>query len=609
MTEQRYRAVLEVQAGVPVSEVAERFGVSRQAVHRWIGWYRKEGLEGLVDRSDRPRGHPAQTSPEVEARICELRRAHPRWGQRRLQFELGRTGCPGPVPSLTTIYRVLVRHGLIDPLPRRRRREDYRRWQRDRPMELWQLDIVDGIHLADGGEAKVVTGVDDHSRYCVIAHVVLRATGRAVCLAFVQALREYGVPEEVLTDNGKQFTGRFTRPRPGEVLFERICRENGIVARNTKPRSPTTTGKVERFHLTLQRELLDHVQVWPDVESAQAAIDAFRVEYNTNRPHQSLGMAFPADRFVARAQEERLPLHLPAPLSGLTAESRADSPRPSPSSSEPASEHTAAVPMSGSMSISASMSTRDVNPVSPAVEVTRIVPASGNLTLRRQQFWLGPVRAGVPVTLWADTTVVHLLIDGVRLKTVPSRLTAADLGQLLAEGGRHAGPPPVSIGPVIPGGPVEVERLVNACGLIALAGRQHPVGFQFAGRRVTVRIDRGVLQLAAAGVLLRSLPNPLTPAQIARIRDARPAGPPPVPAAEPIRVQRRVSSRGALVVAGQRIHVGIAHAGRTLDVEPADPTIRVYDQTGALLAEVPCTTTKSIARFKVRKPEPPRRNV
>jgi hypothetical protein len=118
-----------------------------------------------------------------------------------------------------------------------------------------------------------------------------------------------------------------------------------------------------------------------------------------------------------------------------------------------------------------------------------------------------------------------------------------------------------------------------------------------------------VLQLAADGVLLRSLPNPLAPAEIARIRDARPAGLPPVPAAEPIRVQRLVSSRGSLVVAGQRIHVGIAHAGRTLSVEPADRMIRVYDEGGALLAEVPCTTTKSIARFKVRKPEPPRPNV
>src|SRR5690242_5522047 len=78
MTEQRYRAVLEVEAGVPVTEVAERFGVSRQAAHRWIGWYREEGLDGLADRSHRPHAHPAQTSPEVEAAICELRRNHGR---------------------------------------------------------------------------------------------------------------------------------------------------------------------------------------------------------------------------------------------------------------------------------------------------------------------------------------------------------------------------------------------------------------------------------------------------------------------------------------------------------------------------------------------------
>src|SRR2546423_5764852 len=98
MTEQRYRAVLEVQAGVPVTEVGERFGVSRQAVHRWIGWYRNEGLAGLSDRSHRPHGHPAQTSPAVEAVICELRRTHPRWGQRRIEFELAVTAArPGPL--------------------------------------------------------------------------------------------------------------------------------------------------------------------------------------------------------------------------------------------------------------------------------------------------------------------------------------------------------------------------------------------------------------------------------------------------------------------------------------------------------------------------------
>ncbi len=596
VTEQRYRAVLEVQAGVPVTEVAERFGVSRQAIHRWVSWYRDQGLDGLTDRPSRPRSSPRQTPPEVEAAICELRRNHPRWGARRIEFELGRNGCPGPVPSRMTVHRVLIRHGLVEVVPRRRRREDYKRWQREVPMELWQLDIVGGIRLADGGEAKVVTGVDDHSRFCVIATVVRKATGRAVCLAFAEALQRFGIPDEVLTDNGKQFTGRFNQPRPAEVMFERICRENGIVARNTKPRTPTTTGKVERFHQTLQRELLDDVPVWPDIETVQAAIDEFRTEYNTNRPHQSLDMAFPADRFIPRQTDERLPLRLPSTLTGATS-------RPQPVPDPPqTSVPVAAGPGTPTPPV---LSANGADPVNLAVEFTRVVPASGNLTVCGQQFWLGPDRAGTTVTFWADTTVVHLLTNGVRLKTVPSRLTITQLHQLLDGDGHPAGLPPIQTGPVHPGGPIEVDRLVNATGLITLAGRQHPIGYHFAGRRVTVRIDRGILQITADGVLLRSLLNPLTPADLARIRDARPAGPPPQPAPEPVRVERRVSCRGSLTVARQRIHIGMARAGITVTVETADNTFRVYDGP-ELLTEVPRTTTQPIARFKVRKPEPPR---
>lgn len=136
MTEQRYRAVLVVHAGIPVTEVAERFGVSRQAVHRWVGWYRDKGLDGLANRSSRPRTSPSQTSPEVEAAICELRRAHPRWGARCIEFELGRNGCPGRIPSRITVHRILVRHGLVDVVPRKRGRQDYKRWQRAVPMDL-----------------------------------------------------------------------------------------------------------------------------------------------------------------------------------------------------------------------------------------------------------------------------------------------------------------------------------------------------------------------------------------------------------------------------------------------------------------------------------------
>jgi transposase InsO family protein len=428
VTEQRYRAVLEVHAGVSVTEVAERFGVSRQAVHRWIGWYAEEGLEGLADRSSRPHSSPVQTSPEVEALICEMRRAHPRWGARRIEFELGRNGCPGPVPSRVTVHRVLIRHGLVVETPRRRHREDYRRWQREVPMELWQMDIVGGIRLADGGEAKVVTGVDDHSRFCVIATVVRRATGRAVCLAFAEALQRFGIPDEVLTDNGKQFTGRFNKPRPGEVMFERICRENGIVARNTKPRSTTTTGKVERFHQTLERELLDAVGVWSDVEAVQAAVDAFRNEYNTNRPHQSLDMAFPADRFIPRPADERLPLRLPHTLApAVPAQRPAPPPETLPAQQVPAPAVPAPAKAPPVLPVPLVMSTNGVDPVNLAVEIDRTVPASGNLQVCGQQFWLGPHRAGTSITLWADTTVVHIICNGVRLKTVPSRLTIAHL--------------------------------------------------------------------------------------------------------------------------------------------------------------------------------------
>jgi len=193
----------------------------------------------------------------------------------------------------------------------------------------------------------------------------------------------------------------------------------------------------------------------------------------------------------------------------------------------------------------------------------------------------GPGRAGTAVTLWTDITVVHLL----------------------ANGGRPASPPPILAGDAPPGTAIEVDRLVSANGLIGLAGRRYSVGIQFAGRRVTVRLDRGLLQLVDNAVLLRSLPNPAPAGEQARIRDARPAGPSPAPAAGQLPVDRCVSCRGALVVVRQRIHVRIAHTGRTPTVEAADHTRRVYDGDH-LVAEVARTTTRPIARFKVHKPEP-----
>lgn len=200
-----------------------------------------------------------------------------------------------PVPSRSAIYRCLRRHGLVELRRRRRRRDEFRRWQRDRPMQLWQMDIMGGVVLDDDTELKIVTGVDDHSRFCVAAGLVSRATSKAVCRVLAEALSRHGIPDEILTDNGKQFTGRFG-PAPTEVLFDRILRENGIAHRHTAVRSPTTTGKIERFHQTIRKELLAG-RTFGSLEQAQGVLDAWVVDYNTTRPHQALEMATPADRF------------------------------------------------------------------------------------------------------------------------------------------------------------------------------------------------------------------------------------------------------------------------------------------------------------------------
>jgi transposase InsO family protein len=295
VSEQRYQAVLAVIAeGCTVTEVAARWGVSRQTVHAWLVKYEAGGLEGLGDRSHRPVSCPHQMDPVVEVAVAELRRAHPSWGAKRLLFELGRGGLT-PLPSESAVYRALVRLGLIDPAARRPRDRKWRRWERGAPMELWQMDVVGGFVLENGVRAKVLTGVDDHSRFCVCAHVMPRETSQHVCDGLAGALRTYGVPGEILTDNGKVFTGRFNQP-PAEVLFDRICRENGITHRLTQPRSPTTTGKIERFHRSLRAEFRTD-RVFKSLAAVQAELDEWVADYNTNRPHQGIGMVPPAERF------------------------------------------------------------------------------------------------------------------------------------------------------------------------------------------------------------------------------------------------------------------------------------------------------------------------
>ncbi|MDT7701084.1 MAG: hypothetical protein QOJ30_3409 [Pseudonocardiales bacterium] len=595
VVEQRYRAVLAVERGEPKALVAAAFGVSRQTLHTWLRRYAADGLGGLIDRSHRPDASPHQTPAALETRVCEIRREHPRWGPRRIAHELARTSPPeGAVVSRTTVHRILRRNGLIDTRPRKRPRESYIRWEREAPMALWQLDIVGGVLLVDGTEAKVVTGVDDHSRFVVIAAVVARATGRAVCLALVEALRRYGIPDEVLTDNGKQFTDRFGRG--GEVLFDRICRDNGITHRLTQPASPTTTGKIERFHQTLRRELLRDHPPFDTLLAAQAAIDTFITSYNTERPHQGIGDAYPVDRFApgqARRESEALiPLRVPAHLDP------AGQPAPQPASD--------AFPQA-----QASQQTeRATNTVDPAaeqlyrggpVEFERIVPASGNLAVLGKQFWLGPLRAGLVITFWADTDLIHLTAGGARIKTVRSPYGANQLAALAAAGGRPAGPSPLP--PPDPDtAAIEVDRTVSRSGTVALGGRLFVAAEVLGGRRVTIRIEEHTLLFfdPTSRELLRTRPNPLTFEQARHLRGARPAGPPPRPTVEPITVQRRASNTGVIAVVRQFVSLGRTYAHTVVDVHVSDTTLTIELPDGQHRT-VRRTTTDPVRRWKVTK--------
>ena len=595
VVEQRLDAVRAVLGGADVTEVAGRCGVHRATVHRWVGRYLTEQLAGLADRSHRPASCPHQVTSAVEVAVAEMRRKHPRWGSRRIRMELMRRPVEGvSVPAERTIDRILIRQGLLRVRPRKKTKSAFVRFERPGPMQLWGIDIVGGIELVDvvtGAvrEAKLVTGVDDHSRYCVMAHVVERATGRAVCLAFAQALAAFGVPEEVITDNGKQFTDRFGKG--GEVLFDKICRRNGITHRLTAPSSPNQNGKVERFHGTFRPDFLDAAGPFESVEQAQAAVDSWVEQYNTDRPHQGLDgkvPVTPAERFEPVPNEQRAvqPLWLPPVLDAVANQSKRDENRAA--TDEPVPEESSAKPNRAEQSES-------------AVELERVVGPSGNLSVRGQQFWLGPSRVGQRVRFWIDCDFIHLSIGRTRVKTVRSHLSVTDLAALVAQGAVPAGPAPLpsSFGA---GGVVEVERAVSRHGTVALGGQVVLIAEILGGRQVGLRIEGNTLMVFDLDTreLLRTRPNPIAAGQLRHLRGVRPPGPALRPSSEPVTVQRRASNTGVITVCKQQVALGRAHAHQTVTVHVAEATlaIEVEDETRIVRR----TTTLPVRNLKTNRP-------
>ena len=340
--------------------------------------------------------------------------------------------------------------------------------------------------------------------------------------------------------------------------------------------------QVERCHETLETDFLTDAGPFATIEAAQAAVDVGGQEYNQDRPEVA-GMATPASSFRSSplAVEDGLSLWAPADLEPITG--------------PPSFPHDTATA---------------VGPVSwpDAVEVDRVVPPSGNLWVGGQQFWLSLAGAGQKVTLWIDTTSVHLSIGGWRVKTVPSRLTEVALARLRRTDGRPAGAPPAGPSPGVLAASrcVEVDRLVNGIGGITLLNRLILVGSPLAGQRARIRLDGQLMHvLTQDGMLWRTLPCPIPPHQRHRLQGVRLAGPVPLP--EPaVTVQRRVSSRGGIQVALQRIQVGMTHAGKIVTVITENNTFRLVID-GDTVAVVPRTTSREIGRFKAYATHPRRR--
>jgi hypothetical protein len=298
-------------------------------------------------------------------------------------------------------------------------------------------------------------------------------------------------------------------------------------------------------------------------------------------------MAVPADRFSttrAEAERELLPLRLPAVLALAPAPpAPADPPQTEPQTPGTAVPDSPPGPYHGG-----------------PVEFARPVPPSGNMEVLGKQFWLGTGRAGMMVTFWASTEVIHLTIARARIKSVRSHLSAADLAKLAASGGRPAGPPPIPAAE--PGAAIEAGRAVSKDGHVSLGGRYYIAAEILGGTMVSIRIEQNTLMFfdPATRVLLRTRPSPLTWDQARLLRGARPAGPPPRPSAEPVTVQRVASNTGVIMVTGQKIALGRIHARQIVTVHVAADTITI-DLASDDIRTVRRTTTQPVRSIKAQQ--------
>jgi transposase InsO family protein len=280
------------------SAVARDYRVSRRWVITLVQRYLAEGQGGLQPRSRRPKTSPGQTPVEVEDRIVEIRKELDKGGHEggaeTIAFHLQHRH--GHTPSVSTIWRILRDRGFVTPQPHKRPKSSYVRFQAAQPNEMWAMDTTHWA-LSDGTGVEILNSLDDHSRLCLLstARQVFKVPDVDRC--FRHSTCEYGNPAAVLTDNGAIFTG--LARGGGRVMLEKTLQDRGIRPVHTRAYHPQTNGKVERFHQTLKKWLRTQPPA-RTVAQLQRQLDAFRVYYNTIRPHRALARRTPAQAYGNR---------------------------------------------------------------------------------------------------------------------------------------------------------------------------------------------------------------------------------------------------------------------------------------------------------------------
>jgi len=295
----RYVVDAVVLEGRGAREVANAHGISKSWIYELIARYRAGGYEALEPRSRRPRSCKHETPREVVEAIVRLRaelqdQGHDA-GAETIAYHLSQD--IGDAPSLSTIWRVLRREGLVERQPQKRPRSSLIRFEAELPNECWQADVT-AWALADGEVVEIIDLIDDHSRLHLGCDAYGRVKAADVVSSFHKAAELHGLPQSFLSDNGAVFVGAY---RKGKVRLEYELERLQIEFKNSRPYHPQTCGKVERLHQTLKRYLAKQPPANTLVE-LQEQLDAFRHYYNHIRPHRALGRRTPLQAYSSRVK-------------------------------------------------------------------------------------------------------------------------------------------------------------------------------------------------------------------------------------------------------------------------------------------------------------------